>query len=151
MCRDVVSRFREQVSPEEFILESEIAEELPRLFADKEALSRALFNLLDNSVKYSGSSRNIKFRAWFDENKIFLKVEDQGIGIKKEEQERVFEKFYRSGDIHNSTIKGSGIGLTIVSHIAEAHGGEVMLESEPGKGTEVTLQIPIDRKVKKGG
>jgi len=147
MCRDVVSRFQEQVTPQEFTIESEIAEELPNIFADKEALPRALFNLLDNAVKYSGDSRKIQFRAWTDQNRIFLKVEDEGIGIGKDDQDRVFEKFYRSGDIQNSTIKGSGIGLTLVSHIAKAHSGEVILESGLGKGTEVTIQLPIDRKV----
>jgi signal transduction histidine kinase len=101
---------------------------------------------LDNAVKYSGNNREIQFRAWSDQEHIYLKVEDQGIGISKENQDKVFEKFYRSGDIQNSTIKGSGIGLTIVSHIAVAHGGDVILESEPGKGTEVTIQLPIDRK-----
>jgi signal transduction histidine kinase len=146
ICRDVVSRFQEQAAPEEFMLESEIAEDLPRLFVDKEALPRALFNLLDNAVKYSGESRIIKFGARSDLEHIYLKVEDRGIGIKKEDQDKVFEKFYRSWDIHSSTIKGSGIGLTLVSHIVEAHGGKVILESEPGKGTRVTIQIPIDRK-----
>jgi signal transduction histidine kinase len=147
MCRDVVSRFQEQVNSLDFTLESDIVEGLPNIFADKEAFPRALFNLLDNAVKYSGDSRKIRFRAWSDQEYIYLKVEDQGIGIKKEEQERVFKKFYRSGNIQKSTIKGSGIGLTIVSHIVEAHGGEVILESEPGKGTEVTIQLPIDRNV----
>jgi signal transduction histidine kinase len=151
MCRDVISRFQEQINPLEFTVESEIAEELPKIFADKEAFPRALFNLLDNAVKYSIDNRKIQFRARADQNHIFLKVTDQGFGVKKEDQERVFEKFYRSGDIQNSTIKGSGIGLTIVSHIVEAHGGEVILESEPGKGTEVTIQFPIEQKVRKGG
>ncbi|UCE40576.1 MAG: hypothetical protein JSV17_14135 [Candidatus Aminicenantes bacterium] len=147
MCRDVVSRFQEQLDPQEFTIESEIAEGLPKIFADKEAFPRALFNLLDNAVKYSGDSRKIQFRAWSGQEHIYLEVKDQGIGIKKEDQKRIFEKFYRSGNIYNSTIKGSGIGLTIVSHIVEAHGGEVILESESGKGTEVTIQLPIDRKV----
>jgi signal transduction histidine kinase len=147
MCRDVVSRFQEQVDPQEFTIESEIGEDLPNIVADKEALPRALFNLLDNAVKYSGDSRKIKFRAWSDQSNIWLKVEDEGIGISKDDQEKVFEKFYRSGDIQNSTIKGSGIGLTLVSHIAKAHGGEVLLESELGKGTEVTIQLSIEAKV----
>lgn len=151
LCREVVSRFQEQVAPQEFTVESEISEELPKIFADREALSRALFNLMDNAVKYSGNSRKIKFRAWSDQNHIFLQVEDQGIGISKDDQDKVFAKFYRSGDIQNSSIKGSGIGLTIVSHIAKAHGGEVILESELGKGTEVTIHFPKDGKGKKGG
>ncbi len=147
MCRDIVSRFQEQVALQDFTIESEIPEELPKIFADREALSRALFNLLDNSVKYSEDSRKIKFRAWSDQENIYFCVEDQGIGIGKDDQDRVFEKFYRSGDIQNSTVKGSGIGLTLVSHIAKAHGGEVILESEWGKGTEITIQLPIDRKI----
>jgi signal transduction histidine kinase len=147
MCRDVVSRFQEQVAPLDFTVESDIAGGLPSIFADKEAVARALFNLLDNAAKYSGDSRKIQFRAWIDQELIYLKVKDQGIGIKKEEQEKVFEKFYRSGDIHNSTIKGSGIGLTIVSHIATAHGGQVFLASEPGKGTEITIQLPVSHKI----
>lgn len=147
LCRDVVSRFQEQVAPQEFTIESEISDELPQTFADREALSRALFNLLDNAVKYSGESRKAKFRAWSNQNVIFFEVEDNGIGISKDDQVKVFEKFYRSGDIHNSSIKGSGIGLTIVSHIAKAHGGEVLLKSELGKGTMVTIQLPIDQKV----
>ncbi len=147
LCRDVVSRFQEQVAPQEFTIESEISEELPKIFADREALSRALFNLLDNAVKYSRESRKATFRAWSDQGNIYIKVEDQGIGISQDDQGKVFEKFYRSGDIHNSSIKGSGIGLTIVFHIAKAHGGEVLLESDLGKGTKVIIQLPRDRKV----
>ncbi len=151
MCRDVVSRFQEQVAPQEFTIESEISEELSQIYADEEALSRALFNLLDNAVKYSGDSRRVFLRAWADESNIFIEVEDRGVGIGREEQQRVFEKFYRSGNIYESSIKGSGIGLTIVDHIVKAHGGEVFLESELGKGTKVTLRLLRDKKTQKGG
>lgn len=146
MCRDLVSRFQEQVAAQEFVIDNKIPAKLPKIFADREALSRALFNLLDNAVKYSGENRKIEFRVGTDEDKVFLKVKDRGFGIHEDDREKVFEKFYRSGDIQNSTIKGSGIGLTLVLHIAKAHGGEVILDSEPGKGTEVTIRIPIDRK-----
>ena len=151
MCRDVVSRFQEQVAPQEFTIESEISEELPRIHADREALSRALFNLLDNAVKYSGESRRIFLRAMPEESNIFIEVEDEGVGIANEEQQRVFEKFYRSGNIYESSIKGSGIGLTNVEHIVKAHGGEVILESELGKGTIVRLRLPRDKKTHRGG
>jgi signal transduction histidine kinase len=151
MCRDVISRFQHQVSPQEFAIESEVSEELPQIYADKEALSRALFNLLDNAMKYSGDSRRISLRAWPDESNIFIEVEDKGVGIAREEQQRVFEKFYRSDTIHESSIKGSGIGLTIVDHIVKAHGGEVCLESELGKGTKVRLRLPRDKQTQEGG
>jgi signal transduction histidine kinase len=147
MCRDVVSRFQEQVAPQEFTIESEISEEFPQIFVDREALSRALFNLFDNAVKYSGDSRRVSMRVWPDESNIFIEVKDRGVGIGGEEQQKVFEKFYRSGTVHESNIKGSGIGLTIVDHIVKAHGGEVFLESELGKGTKVTLRLPKEHKL----
>jgi signal transduction histidine kinase len=148
ICRDVVSRFQEQACPEQFTIESETPEELPRILADREALSRVLFNLLDNAVKYSGESRKIYVRVWEDESNVFIEVEDEGVGIGKEEQQKVFEKFYRSSAVHESSIKGSGIGLTIVDHIVKAHGGEVVLESELGKGTKVRLRFPKDHSLK---
>jgi signal transduction histidine kinase len=151
MCRDVVARFQEQVAPQEFTIESEVSEKLPQIYADREALSRALFNLLDNAVKYSGDNRRISLQAWPDESNIFIEVEDEGVGIGREEQQRVFEKFYRSGNIHESSVKGSGIGLTIVDHIVKAHAGEVILESELGKGTKVRLRLPRNKKTQKGG
>jgi len=150
ICRDVVSRFREQAGPQQFTIESEINGELPGILADREALSRALFNLLDNAVKYSGESRKISVRAWDDKSDIFIEVEDEGVGIAREEQQRVFEKFYRSSAVHESSIKGSGIGLTIVDHIVKAHGGGVVLESELGKGTKVRLRLPKYKKTQKG-
>jgi signal transduction histidine kinase/tetratricopeptide (TPR) repeat protein len=143
LARDVASRFQEQVAPQGFVINSEISKQMLRVNADREALSRALFNLLDNAVKYSGESRNVFLRAWSDRENVFFEVRDEGIGISKDEQEKVFEKFYRTQIVHNSNIKGSGIGLTVVSHIVKAHGGEVLLESEVGKGTKVTIRIPV--------
>jgi signal transduction histidine kinase len=143
LARDVASRFQEQVAPQGFVINSEISKQMLRVNADREALSRALFNLLDNAVKYSGESRNVFLRAWSDKGNVFFEVRDEGIGISKDEQEKVFEKFYRTQIVHNSNIKGSGIGLTVVSHIVKAHGGEVLLESEVGKGTKVTIRIPV--------
>jgi len=150
ICRDVVFRFQQQAAPQEFTIDIEISEELPRIHADREALSRALFNLLDNAVKYSGDSQKISVRVWADESNIFIEVEDKGVGIGKEEKQRVFEKFYRSETIHESSVKGSGIGLTIVDHIVRAQGGEVFLESELGRGTKVRLRLPKYKKTQKG-
>jgi signal transduction histidine kinase len=112
---------------------------------DKEAVQRALLNLLDNAYKYSGDSRNIRVRAWADPDHICIAVKDQGIGIDKEEQKKVFEKFYRSEQNHESHIRGSGIGLTLVAHIVQAHGGDVTLDSQPGRGTAVIIRFPLGR------
>jgi len=145
LAKDVASRFEEQVDRKEFIITSEIKNQMPKVLADREAISRALFNLLDNALKYSGKVRNVFLRAWAEEESVFLEVEDEGIGISKEEQKKIFEKFYRCDNARESDTKGSGIGLTLVAHIVKAHRGEVMLESDEGKGTKVTIKLPVKR------
>jgi len=149
LARDVSSRFEEQVDRKEFIITSEISNQIPKVLADSEAISRVLFNLLDNALKYSGKIRNVFLRAWDDGESVFLEVQDEGIGIRKQDQKRIFEKFYRTEDARGSDIKGSGIGLTLVAHIIKAHGGEVLLESDAGKGTKVTIKLPAERKLDK--
>jgi len=151
LARDVASRFQEQVAPKGFVIESEISNQMPKILADSEVLSRALFNLLDNAFKYSGKSRKAFLRARSEGECVFLEVQDEGIGISREEQKNVFEKFYRSDNMDESSIKGSGIGLTLVAHIVKAHGGEVLLESEMDKGTKVTMKLPLKRKKDKNG
>jgi signal transduction histidine kinase len=151
LARDVASRFQEQAAPKGFAIESEISNQMPKILADSEALSRALFNLLDNAFKYSGKSLKIFLRARSEGEYVFLEVEDEGIGISREEQKNVFDKFYRSGNVDESSIKGSGIGLTLVAHIVKAHGGEVLLESEVSRGTRVTIKLPLRRKKDENG
>jgi len=143
--------FQKQFLDNKFVLENDIQDSLPPIQADKEALNRALLNLLDNAAKYSGDSRKIILSASSKEDSIFLDVEDFGKGIPDHEQKKVFEKFYRSESLQDSPIKGSGIGLTLVAHTARAHGGEVLLESKEGKGTKVTIKLPIHYKKDKYG
>jgi len=150
LAKDVVSRFQEQISPKGFVIQSEISNQMPKVLADRDAISRALFNLLDNAIKYSGESLKVFLRAWSERESIFLEVQDKGIGISKEDKMKIFKKFYRSDNVYNSSIKGSGLGLTLVVHIVHAHGGEVLLESDVEKGTKVTLRLPLKwRKSKK--
>ena len=151
LAEDVAARFGEQVAGEKFVIEQEISNQMPKVFVDKEAVSRALFNLFDNAFKYSEGSLKVYLRVWSDEENIFLEVKDEGIGISKKDQAKIFEKFYRSGDVHHTSVKGSGIGLTLVAHIIKAHEGDVLLESELGKGTKVTIRLPVKRKKDKRG
>jgi signal transduction histidine kinase len=143
LAADVAGRFREQAAFKDFTLETEIADNLPFIRADKDALGRAVLNLLDNAVKYSGGNPRVILRAWSGEDSVNLQVEDHGIGIAKSEQKKIFEKFYRSESALESNVKGSGIGLPLVEHVVRAHGGKVLLESEPGKGTRVTIRLPV--------
>ncbi|MFC2157838.1 ATP-binding protein [Acidobacteriota bacterium] len=143
LAGEVLAGFRAQIIDKKVRLESEIEKQLPVLKADRKAISRVLFNLLDNAVKYSDKGKTIWLRARSQGENIFLEVEDEGIGIKEEEQNRIFEKFYRSEDILDKNIEGSGIGLTLVDHIVKAHGGEVLLESRKGQGTKVIIKLPV--------
>ena len=143
LVADVAGRFRRQAALKDFTLDTEIADGLPVISAEKDSLSRAVLNLLDNAVKYSGANPRVVLRAWLEEDTVSLQVEDHGIGIGKFEQKKVFEKFYRSASAQESDVKGSGIGLPLVEHVVRAHGGKVLLESEPRKGTRVTIRLPV--------
>ena len=145
LVKNVASRFKEHTKGKDYTLKTEISDRMPAIPVDEEAISRALDNLLDNAVKYSGKSPKIFLRAWSLERNIFLEVQDNGAGISKEDQKQVFKKFYRSGRLEEKVVRGSGIGLTIVEHIVRAHGGEVLLESAIGRGTKVTIKLPLKR------
>jgi len=110
--------------------------------ADREALTRALWNLLDNAVKYSGDSRTVTIEASAHGPHTTIAVTDQGLGIPAHEQPRLFQKFVRGESIRARGIPGTGIGLAMVRHIAEAHGGAITLQSAEGQGSTFTLTIP---------
>jgi signal transduction histidine kinase len=145
LVADVASRFRQQAALKNFSLETEIKDGIPVIPADKDSLARAVLNLLDNAVKYSGGNPRVILRIWSGDEVISIQVEDHGIGISKSEQKKIFEKFYRSESALESDVKGSGIGLPLVEHVVRAHGGKVLLESEPDKGTRVTIRLPVRR------
>ena len=119
-------------------------EPLPDIPLDANAIDRAVANLLDNAVKYSNGDRWIGVELGRRHGEVIIAVSDHGIGIPKDELERIFERFHRvsTGLVHD--VKGSGLGLPLVRHIAEAHGGSVTVESEPGKGSTFTIHLPID-------
>lgn len=143
LVEEVAGRFKEYMADKKMIFECEIQNGLPDVRADREAISRALFNLLDNAVKYSGKNPVVHLRAFFKDETVSLEVKDTGAGINKDDQKKVFEKFYRSSHSSSKRIEGSGIGLTLVEHIIKAHGGRVTMESDLGQGTTVTLKLPV--------
>lgn len=109
--------------------------------ADRLALRQALANLLANALRVSPAQSTIRVSAGRKPGWIWLGVEDQGPGIASEDQDRVFQRFYRA-DAANGEARRSGLGLTIVRQIAEAHGGEVRLVSEPGRGAAFAIWLP---------
>jgi two-component system phosphate regulon sensor histidine kinase PhoR len=111
--------------------------------ADKEALSEAIINLIDNAVKYSGEVKDITIITGSNKEMVFVEIQDKGIGISKEDQKKIFDKFYRvtTGNIHDS--KGTGLGLTLVKHIMNVHKGKINIDSTPGKGSSFRMYFPI--------
>jgi two-component system phosphate regulon sensor histidine kinase PhoR len=134
--------YRYQIQKEGFELSTEIGP-TPETYADPTAFSLAFFNLVDNSLKYSGDRKELRVRVATSNGFIDLEVSDRGPGIPKAEQEQIFEKFYRGADPIVQKTRGNGIGLSITKQVAEMHGGEVRVRSEPGAGSTFTLRIPI--------
>jgi len=112
--------------------------------ADGEALSRAIWNLLDNAVKYSPDHRTVEVGLSRGEATVSISVRDRGIGVPAHERAAVFAKFQRGDEARTRGIKGTGIGLAMVEHIVKAHRGRVELESEPGKGSTFTIVLPVE-------
>jgi signal transduction histidine kinase len=142
--RETVEAFRLQLAEQGFELRLDIDEELPLLYIDEEGITQALVNLLDNAAKYSQTNRDIRVRCWRRDDAVCISVADRGMGIPAREQDKIFQAFYRveKTDVHD--VKGSGLGLAVVSHIAAAHGGRVQVESTPGAGSTFTICIPVD-------
>jgi signal transduction histidine kinase len=124
----------------------EVDEDLPHVPADEEALGQALINLVNNAIKYSRESKTIDIEVRREGSKaVLVSVTDTGIGIPRGEQKKIFEKFFRGEDSLVHETKGSGLGLALVRHIMEAHGGSVEVESTPGKGSAFTLVLPVGK------
>ena len=116
---------------------------LPVVNADADALQQAVLNLLTNAMKYSTTQKQIDLAVKRSGGTIVIAVRDYGIGIPAEYRVRIFERFYRVPTPENQRVPGAGLGLTLVAHIAEAHGGEVVVESEPGAGSLFSLHLPV--------
>jgi signal transduction histidine kinase len=144
LLTEIVERVDHRARHEGFSIRTEIEVPGPSLLVDVEAVTQAATNLIDNAIKYSGESKEIVVRGSTDDTHFNIAVEDSGIGLKEEEKERVFERFYRGGDELTRSVKGTGLGLTLVRRIAEAHGGEVMVESAPGRGSTFTIRLPLE-------
>jgi two-component system phosphate regulon sensor histidine kinase PhoR len=144
VAENVCSSYKFHLENLGFAFSLEKDETIPILKLDEEAVSEAIVNLLDNAVKYSGDNKEIKIHTGKENNYAFVEVVDRGIGIPDNDQKKIFEKFFRvsSGNIHN--IKGSGLGLSIVKHIMDAHKGKIKLFSEVNKGSKFKLLFPFN-------
>jgi len=113
------------------------------LACDRRQMRSALMNLLDNAIKYSGPREPVEIGARLDGDRVALTVRDHGIGIPTRDLERIFERFYRVDRARSRETGGTGLGLAIVRHVAQAHGGDVSVQSREGEGSLFTLHVPI--------
>jgi signal transduction histidine kinase len=145
LVRGVAEEFAQEVRDYGYTVEIQVEKSLPHLRADREALSRAIWNLLDNAVKYSPDCKTVGIQASCTGDHVAIRVRDHGLGIVRSEQEQIFEKFFRASSAKAAGVRGTGLGLAMVRHIVAAHGGQLHVESRPGAGSTFTILLPFER------
>ena len=124
---------------------TDIKADRPAIYVDEVHFQNVINNLLDNAVKYRKPDQpiNIYIKTWNDDEHLYLSIKDTGLGLKKENLKKIFDKFYRvhTGNVHD--VKGFGLGLAYVKKIVMLHNGDISVDSEFGKGTKFTIKLPI--------
>lgn len=137
----VVKSFEIQISKKGGTLQLALNAKKPWAFVDQVHMSNVIYNLLDNANKYGGETPLIEIETYNQDNVIFVSIKDDGIGISKQDQKKIFDKFYRvsTGNLHD--VKGFGLGLNYVKRIIDLHHGDIEIESKKNKGTKITLKL----------
>ncbi len=138
LAEQVVSVFKDQSEKHTFTIATN---DNPEIYGDSEKIERVLKNLVSNAVKYSPNGGEISIKGLMKGDNYHMTVSDKGLGMTKAQVEKVFDKFYRV-DASDTAIEGTGLGMSIVKYIIEAHGGNILVKSVPGKGTDVMFTLP---------
>jgi signal transduction histidine kinase/tetratricopeptide (TPR) repeat protein len=141
---DTLESYRYHLEKKGFVIHKDIATDLPEMNFDGEAIASVLINLLSNAMKFSQKEKEVTVKLFRDNGNAVIQVTDKGIGISPKDLPKIFERFYQSENKVVSETRGSGLGLTLVKHITEAHGGKIEVESEVGKGSRFTVRIPLN-------
>ena len=145
LVRALVQEFRQETAGDGWTVElADDSSESTRVCADADAIGRAIWNLLDNAVKYSPDHRTVWVEVRREDGQVAIAIRDRGLGIEPADQARIFEKFVRGSSADRVGTKGTGIGLAMVRHIVDAHGGTVTVDSTPGGGSTFTLRLPVE-------
>lgn len=142
MLRGIVSRFSLEAEIDDIDLVYTPVNELPKMYADPEQIERALVNIVSNAIKYGEKGGHVSIAAGSMYNEVYIKIEDDGHGIPKSDLEHVFDRFFRVDRARTREKGGTGLGLSIAKEIIESHGGSIAIESEYGKYTKVTINLP---------
>lgn len=143
VIENVLFSYRYQIINSGFNVQTNIQPDLPPVLIDSDAMAQAISNLLDNAIKYSGDVKQLSITTETVGPELSIEIADRGIGIPRAEQAKIFEKFYRVGNGLVHDVKGSGLGLSLVKHIIEAHKGTISVESDAGKGSRFTILLPL--------
>ena len=143
LVEDALQGLRPVLDNQKFDLVIDVPSDLPQLCVDRPAMIQALDNIVDNAIKYSTTEKHLAVSARANGRSLTLTVRDRGTGIARKDLSRVFERFYRGGNV---TVSGSGLGLPIAKRIVESHGGRIEVRSAIGSGTEVDVTLPIGRR-----
>ena len=138
---DLLNHYQLQIGEKNGSAELVLNAQQDLIQADPEHFRNLISNLIDNAIKYAGEQLRIRIVTQSNGSHLTIRVEDQGIGMNKETQKRIFEKFYRAhtGNLHN--VKGFGLGLSYVKEMVQAHGGKIRVESSPGKGDRKSTRL----------
>jgi signal transduction histidine kinase len=137
-----VSAVRALIRAKSILLDTRIA--VPEAVeADRLRVKQILVNLLSNAAKFTPEGGRIQVEACVEDHVLRTSVTDTGVGIRREEHEAIFDKFYQAGATTKGVREGTGLGLAITKRLVEQHGGEITLESEPGRGSRFTFTIPL--------
>ncbi|MBI3317324.1 MAG: HAMP domain-containing histidine kinase, partial [Candidatus Omnitrophica bacterium] len=150
LTKEEITLFKAHAQEKGIALVMNVETDLNQIFCDADKIREVMDNLLSNAIKYTPAGGKVKIFARNLENRVELGVEDTGIGIKKEDQQRIFDPFQhieKNGMAERE--ESTGLGLTLVKRIVEAHGGEIHVESQEGKGSTFTVYLPLDMKQKK--
>lgn len=143
MIEDTLEAYRYHLEKKGFVVRKEIAHDLPEMNFDGDAMASLLINLLSNAMKFSLTEKVVTVKLYAEDGNAILQVADHGVGIAKADLPKIFLQFYQSENKIISERRGSGLGLTLVKHITEAHHGHVQVESEIGKGSQFSILLPI--------
>lgn len=150
ILESVVEQSRVQAEKQQIDLSTSYATKLPTIKADRDKLQAVLMNLIGNAIKYTQAGGEVNVRCAESGQEVLISIEDNGPGIAKEEQDRVFEKFYRCENASQTESRGNGLGLAFSRDIARLHGGDVVLRSEVGEGSVFELRLPVGGRVRSG-
>ena len=146
LAKKCQEKLRIEIEKKKQNVECYVTADVPPIKADKAGIERVILNVLSNAIKYTEENGSIKIYVGFVYNDAYIKIIDNGIGIPKEDLERIFERFYRVDKARTREMGGTGLGLSIAKEIIEQNNGSIDIKSEYGKGTEVVIRIPAMKK-----